>query len=116
MTEPPGPFEDPLVDPLVVEADHHDDEVVLSLTGELDPHTAPVLRSVLEAQVSDGTRTLVFDLSGLSFVDSSGLRVIIAAHHEMAARGGRLVLRSPSDMTRRILEITRLSDHVAVEA
>jgi len=102
--------------PLTVDVRGGDGEVVLVLSGELDPHTAPTLRQAVDGAVVDGTRTLVFDLGGLSFVDSSGLRVIIAAHREMAERGGRFILRSPSATTRRILDITGLSSHVEVEA
>ena len=94
----------------------HDHEIVLALTGELDPHTAPILRSAVE-QVEpelDDT-TLVFDLSQLRFVDSSGLRVIISTHRLMADRGGRLVLRSPSSTTQRILAVTGLADQINVE-
>ena len=82
------------------------------LVGELDPHTAPILRSSVDDAVSDATTTLVLDVAGLQFIDSSGLRVIISAHKTMDERGGRLVLRAPTDNTRRLLEITGLADHV----
>ena len=82
------------------------------LVGELDPHTAPILRSSVDDAVSDATATLVLDVAGLQFIDSSGLRVIISAHKTMDERGGRLVLRAPTDNTRRLLEITGLADHV----
>ena len=82
------------------------------LVGELDPHTAPNLRSSVDDAVSDATATLVLDVAGLQFIDSSGLRVIISAHKTMDERGGRLVLRAPTDNTRRLLEITGLADHV----
>ncbi len=92
-----------------------DDEVVLVLRGELDPHTAPALREQIDEVTADSTRTLVLDVSGLRFIDSSGLRVIIGAHKDMTARSGRLVLRAPTDTTRRLLDITGLADHIAVD-
>ncbi len=82
------------------------------LVGELDPHTAPILRSSVDDTVTDSTSSLVLDVAGLQFIDSSGLRVIISAHKVMDDRGGRLVLRAPTDNTRRLLEITGLADHV----
>ena len=61
----------------------------------------------------DGT-DLVLDLSQLGFVDSSGLRVLISAQHQLADHGGTLVLRSPSETVRRLLEITGLVDHITI--
>jgi anti-sigma B factor antagonist len=101
-----------LEEPLTVEVASTGDEVVLVLVGELDPHTAPTLRSSIDDAVTDGTTTLLLDVAGLRFIDSSGLRVIISAHKVMDERGGRLVLRAPTDNTRRLLEITGLADHV----
>jgi len=101
-----------LEEPLTVEVAAQGDEVVLVIVGELDPHTAPILRSCVDDTVSAGTTSLVLDVAGLDFIDSSGLRVIIAAHKLMDEKGARLVLRGPTDNTRRLLEITGLADHV----
>jgi anti-anti-sigma factor len=101
--------------PLEVEVSTQGDEVVLVLRGELDPHTAPALRDEIEGAVSPSTEVLVLDVAGLRFIDSSGLRVIIGTHKDMAARDARLVLRSPTETTRRLLDITGLSDHIPVE-
>jgi len=107
---------DPPRAPLVVDVERHDDEVVFTLTGELDPHTAPILRrAVDEVEANGPVSTLVFELSRLRFIDSSGLRVIISTHRLMAERGGRLVLRSPSATTERILVVTGLADQINVE-
>ena len=99
-----------LEEPLTVEVASQGEEVVLVLVGELDPHTAPILRSSVDDAVSDATTTLVLDVAGLQFIDSSGLRVIISAHKVMADKGGRLVLRAPTDNTRRLLAGS--ADHV----
>ncbi len=100
--------------PLQVEAAAEGDQLVLVLHGELDPHTAPVLRDRIDQALAQDTTTLVLDVSGLRFIDSSGLRVIIGAHKDMAGRGGRLVLRSPTETTRRLLDITGLVDHLEI--
>ena len=101
--------------PLKIVTHDEGDERVLSLSGELDPHTAPVLSAELDDAIAAGTSTVVLELSGLGFVDSSGLRVIIAANTELGERGGRLVLRSPSETVRRLLEITGLLDHIQTD-
>jgi anti-sigma B factor antagonist len=102
-------------EPLQVDASSDGAEVVLVLRGELDPHTAPALRRRIDDTTDDAVKVLVLDVSGLRFIDSSGLRVIIGAHKEMAARGGHLVLRSPTDTTRRLLDITGLTDHIDID-
>jgi anti-anti-sigma factor len=65
-----------------------DDVVWLALAGELDVFTAPQLRSALGEAAPRRNETLVLDLRGLGFIDSSGLAVILGAH-ERALRDGR---------------------------
>jgi anti-anti-sigma factor len=103
--------------PLVVAVDGAGTEsVVFALRGELDPHTAPQLAAAVEQALTDETREVVLDLSGILFVDSSGLRVIISTYRTMTDRDGRFVLRAPSATTRRILDVTGLADLIEVEA
>jgi anti-sigma B factor antagonist len=104
-----------LKEPLHVDITSEGEAAVLVLRGELDPHTAPTLQRHIDSTVGADTKTLTLDVAGLLFIDSSGLRVIIAAHKDMEARGGRLVLRDPTVTTRRLLDITGLADHVVVE-
>jgi len=99
---------------LRVEIEPGDGAVVLLLDGELDPHTAPILRRELDALVAKGSTTVVLDMRALRFIDSSGLRVVISAHRELQDAGGELSLRSLSDTARRLLEITGLTDHIEI--
>jgi anti-anti-sigma factor len=71
-----------------------------------------MLADEIDTLVHDGVTDVVLVLSGLGFIDSSGLRVIITADRDLAAQDGRLVLRAPSDNVRRLLEITGLLDHL----
>lgn len=104
-----------LDEPLIIEVDDEGADAVFTLRGELDPHTAPGLRAEIDRVLASGRSRLVLDLAGLTFIDSSGLRVIIGAHKDAARREGRLVLRSPSQTTRRLLDITGLLDHIETE-
>lgn len=89
---------------------------VLRLAGEIDPHTVSALTDALAPPLTDpAVSELVLDLAGVSFIDSSGLRALISADVELAARNASLVLRSPSESTRRLLEITDLLDRLTVE-
>jgi len=60
-----------LEEPLTVDIAAQGDEVVLVLVGELDPHTAPILRSCVDDTVSDDTTSLVLDVAGLQFIDEA---------------------------------------------
>jgi anti-sigma B factor antagonist len=100
--------------PLAIDDIEADGHATLALRGELDPHTAPLLQERIDAIFASGRTDLCLDLSGLSFIDSSGLRVILSAHKRADDRGGRLVLRSPSPTARRLLVITGLLDHIEV--
>jgi len=83
------------------------------LSGEIDSHTAPTLDQHLEAIGTDDD--VVLDVAGVEFVDSSGLRVVIAWHQRLDEVGNRLVLRSPSQPLVRLLEITGLTGHLHTE-
>jgi anti-anti-sigma factor len=104
-----------LEDLLTIDVDEQGDRLVLTLRGELDPHTAPQLRSRIDEALANGKVDLVLDLAGVTFIDSSGLRVVLRAHSEAGERNGRLVLRSPSATARRLLDITGLVDHIELD-
>jgi anti-sigma B factor antagonist len=86
---------------------------VLTLTGEVDIYTSPVLKSALAAAAADGCTTLVVDLNGVGFIDSSGLGVLVGALRRAREAGGDLRVVSVQDSIARILRITGL-DHVFV--
>ena len=64
---------------------------------------------------AEGRVELVIDLARLSFIDVSGLNVLVLAARRARAAGGSLVLRSPSRHVRRLLDVLRLDAELAVE-
>jgi anti-sigma B factor antagonist len=90
----------------VLEGDGPYDVVVV--TGELDLATAPTLRNVLFDPVRCSRPATVLDLSGMSFLSSSGIGVLIARRRWAVSRGGSLTLVCPDGPCRRVLEITGL--------
>lgn len=84
------------------------------LLGELDMSTAPQLRDELVRLTSDGATQVTVDLSELAFVDSTGLSVLITGLKRLRQQGGDMALRSPSPGTRRVLEITGLTEVFSV--
>lgn len=81
---------------------------VVELTGELDLFTAPLLRDVLMGLTSDGKHFLAVEMSGLAFLDSSGLGVLIGAAKRANAGGGGLCLAGARDNVLKVLRITGL--------
>jgi len=92
---------------LVLDVDHpRPDTAVLVVSGELDTLTAPELDEALRALVGAPERLLVVDLSGVSFLASSGLAVLIQAAHRAEDRDRALHLVVTARAVRRPLEIT----------
>lgn len=100
---------------LTVDESAGDGQVVLTLTGELDPHTAPTLQAALDRALADAAPSVLLDLTALKFIDSSGLRVLIDAHRTLSESGNELVVRNPSSTAQRLFEITKLDDHFRIE-
>ena len=65
------------------------------LVGELDHHSAIQVRTVLDRLLDDpAVMELALDLSGVSFMDSSGLGVVLGRYRVLASRGGKLLLNA----------------------
>ena len=103
-----------LLDPEVRRADTH---ALVLLSGELDASTAGQLYKELAELTREGVVHVSLDLSGLEFMDSTGLSVVIAEHKRTSASGGELVILSPQSQVRRVLEITGLTEilHIRYE-
>ena len=77
------------------------------LSGELDHHSASQIRQELDALIRDSrAHRLVLDLSSLTFMDSSGIGVILGRYNQMARRGGSLAVRKPSSQINRIFDLS----------
>ncbi|MFE1381093.1 STAS domain-containing protein [Streptomyces sp. NPDC058740] len=79
---------------------------VLTLVGELDHHTAELLRVPLERALDVGRSRLVLDCSRLEFCDSSGLNVLLVARLRAEAAGGGIHLARMRPVVARVFEIT----------
>lgn len=100
-----------------VDVDFGGDETVVSVRGDVDPLSAPTLSAVMSAQIAQAQeRPLVLDLARLTFMDAAGLTVIVGAVNLLAERSKRLVVRSTPDHTRRIMDITGVTDFVTLDA
>lgn len=76
--------------------------------GEIDIRTAPDLRAALTGVLDDGARRVVVDLAGVTFMDSSGLSVLVGAHRRLSRDGGRLEVTGTLPPVERVLRLTGL--------
>lgn len=83
--------------------------VLVTLYGELDLATAPLLRARLTELIADGRVKLVVDFGALEFVDASGLSALTAAAGLLRDREGWIRLVGVSTHTRRVLRILQLT-------
>lgn len=83
----------------------------VTLNGELDLATAPQLADAL-ARVPEGAAIVILDLSELTFMDSSGLHVIVAAQARLAQADCRLVLVPGSGQVQGLFELTGTERHL----
>ena len=101
MATPPEEFS--------ISATERDGQLLVTLRGELDLATAPDLEDLLEGRIAAGQEVVV-DLRGLQFMDSSGIRVLIAGHARAERAGTRLLIVRPADEhpVAKIIEVSGL--------
>jgi anti-sigma B factor antagonist len=91
-----------------IETSQAGERLVVRPCGELDLATAPDLEELVMGRLADGA-TVVLDLRGLSFMDSSGVRVLVTAYARAAdGNGGELTIVRPArgSAVDRILEVS----------
>jgi anti-sigma B factor antagonist len=89
---------------------------VLHVTGELDIGSSPVLRQqLLELLADDEVGDLALNLSGVTFLDSSGLAVLLMAARRWSSDGHCLAVREPSAVVQRIIDLTGVRQAFAIE-
>ena len=82
---------------------------VVEVRGEVDIATAPLLRAVLDTVVGRRPSRVEVDLSGTTFLDANALSTLTAVRRRLAGRHARMVLRDPSPVVVRLLELTDLT-------
>jgi len=81
---------------------------ILPLEGEIDLHVSPQISASLAAMIAKKPPQVVVDLSKVSYIDSSGLAVLIEAMQNVGAYGGKFALSGLQEGVRPIFEIARL--------
>lgn len=91
-----------------LEVDQTSNGPVVSVSGDVDLHSAPELRDRLAAIIDEEGAVVTVDLSETSFLDSMALGVLLGARKRLAAIGGELELVVSNPDIRRVFEITML--------
>lgn len=89
---------------------------MLGLHGELDLLGAPLLQKEIESAEIKATGIVVLDLRDLQFVDSAGLRVILAAHERAQEHGQGFALTRGSEQVQRLFTIAGVNEHLRIIA
>jgi anti-sigma B factor antagonist len=90
---------------------------VLGIKGELDLYTGPQLRDAVLAVTGDGRDHIAVDLNDVTFIDSTGLGVLVACLKRVRERDGALVLVAPDTSPLiRLLSLTGLQDILPTHA
>jgi anti-anti-sigma factor len=93
------------------DADPGTHAVRLVARGELDVYVGPVIIDRVTQLAEQGVKLIVLDLSGVTFLDSSGLREIIKASNILSSHDGQLLIEGATGATQRVLEITGMLEH-----
>jgi anti-sigma B factor antagonist len=81
---------------------------VVNVSGEIHVSTAPSFREQLTEVIESGGSALVLDLSGVEFIDSTGLSVLLTGLRQISQRGGNMVLVCKNPTVLRLFQITSL--------
>lgn len=91
------------------------EETVVAIDGRVDTITAPELEKAVLPYFSEAGITLVFDCEKVLFVSSSGLRVILMAHKQVTAKGGKFILRNLTPEVRSVIDMTGFSRIIVIQ-
>jgi anti-sigma B factor antagonist len=92
------------------------DSFVIAAGGELDLHTAELLREKLADALDLGGRRILVDLTGVSFMDSTALGALVGAAEALRPLGGQMVLVADDPRVTRVIEITGLERVFRIES
>lgn len=83
---------------------------LISVEGEVDIASAPLLQDALDQAMADGEDRIAVDLQPVSFMDSTGLRWLITAQTKLTEAGGELVVIPGSGVVSRLLQIAGVEE------
>ena len=98
------------------ESSRSNGQAVVRVHGEIDVYTAPQLWETIDAAIAGTPHELVIDLSDVTFLDSSGLAVLVRAHKRLRPIAGTVVIRGAAEQVYMTLDVTKLTSVLTVDA
>ena len=89
-----------------IEKKQENGRLAVKVDGRLDTNTSPELDEALKL---DGVTEVAFDFSGLEYISSAGLRILMATHKAMAACGGKMTVANPNSIVKDVFDMTGMS-------
>lgn len=98
---------------------YSDQVLTVELCGEVDHHIATGIRERIDYMMEEcKVKTIVFDFSRVTFMDSSGIGIVLGRYNKMASSGGSVIIKNARGLVRQILEMSgifTLMDYVEDE-
>ena len=92
-----------------------DNDILIALKGHIDSTNAPgVEKEALAALDQAPQKDILIDAAELEYISSAGLRVVLLGHKLMAAAGGRMAIRNPSEFCRSVFNATGMDSVLAI--
>lgn len=98
------------IEKFVIDQQENDKEYVVYLNGELDLSVAPQLRSALESVVNQVEKTLILNLKGLKYIDSTGIGIIISVLKIRDELNAPFTVREIPSSIKRLFDLTGISE------
>ena len=98
---------------LTINKEKNGNDLVISPKGHLDTLSSPELEAELKSSMPDA-ESLVMDLSGLEYISSAGLRVLLSAQKVMSKKGGMKVINC-NEVVKEVFEVTGFVDVLDIE-
>jgi anti-sigma B factor antagonist len=93
---------------------HEDGVTIFALSGAIDLHYAPTLRSLFQSKLNERCPVLIVDLSAVDFIDSTGLATLIEYHRDAGAHGGIFCLAAINSNLKAIFDVVQLDKVLAI--
>ena len=86
---------------------YSDHVLTVELCGEVDHHISSGIREQIDYMLEEcNVKTIVFDFSRVTFMDSSGIGIVLGRYNKMAVSGGQVIIRNARGLVRQILEMS----------
>jgi anti-sigma B factor antagonist len=100
------------IEKFVIDQQENDEEYVIYLSGELDLSVAPQLRSALESVVNQVEKSLILNLKGLKYIDSTGIGIIISVLKIRDELKAGFTVREIPPAIKRLFDLTGISEYL----